>query len=391
LYTAWLEKPVKFTLGPKYRKLIPTDVINVTRGDATFEVRIEKIADGPYLECEGKTQNVATYASTATGGESNIPPQVIQLLSPTRLFLIDSNLIRDEDDNRGHYLGIAPTITNALWSGAQIYKSEDGITFAPSTSFDTAVEWGIATTALADHHCTTTDRYNTLTLKMINGELASCTEAEMLNGANAFLIQSGDDWELCQAADITDLGDGFYELTTWLRGRRGTEQQAAGHASGDRVIVLSADTMQRLTNDAEVNLERYYKPVTFGSLFDAAGATAFTNTARGKECYAPSHVEGSRDGSNNLTITWVRRDRINGEGDWADGVTDVPMSEDTEAYEVYIPDAVPPRTISVTAETASYSAANQTSDGFTPGDPIDLIVYQMSATNGRGRPAEATV
>jgi hypothetical protein len=391
LYSLWAETPVKFSLPPKYRKLIPTDVITITVGSVSYRVRITKIDDGPYLECEGMVEEPATYTSTATGGESNIPEQVLQLLSPTQLFLIDSNLIRDEDDDGGHYLAGAPTVPDGLWPGFVVFKSSDAVSFAQSTSFDVGLEWGVVDGALGSHGCTTFDRDNQIVVQMVSGELSSVTELEALNGSNALLLQSGDDWELICAADVTDLGGGRYQLTTLLRGLRGTEQLASGHAAGDKLIVLSTSTMQRILSDSEIGLERYYKPVTFGALFSPVGAVSFTNTARGRECYAPVHVTGSRDGSNNLTITWTRRTRIGGELDWADGVASVPLGEDSEAYEVVIPDASPPRIISVTAETASYSAASQTTDGFTPGDPIDVIVYQMSATNGRGRPASFTV
>jgi hypothetical protein len=179
-----------------------------------------------------------------------------------------------------------------------------------------------------------------------------------------------------------------------LRGRRGTEQAASDHASGDRLIVLSTSTMHRLTSDSEVGLTRYYKATTFGALFTAVGAVPFINTANGRECYAPTHVEGARDGSNNLTVTWHRRSRVGGEIDWGDGITDVPLGEDSEEYEVDILDGLGDvvRTISgLTSETASYSAANQTTDFGSPQASIDCIVYQISATNDRGRPAAATV
>ena len=69
------------------------------------------------------------------------------------------------------------------------------------------------------------------------------------------------------------------------------------------------------------------------------------------------------------------------------------MSEDTEAYEVDIMDGdTVARTISsLSDESASYTAAQQTADGFTPGDPIDCNIYQLSAAVGRGWPLEATV
>lgn len=391
LYRLWAEKPVKFSLTRKYLDLIGTDPINVEAHGKTFRIKITKIAIGPYLECEGVIEDVETLSSSATGGESSIPQQVLQLLSPTQLFLIDSNLIRDEDNDGGHYLGIAPTVSDGLWDGAQIFKSSDNVSYQAFDSFTTAVEWGAATSVLASHHCTTTDRWNTLDIQMINGELSSVTEADMLNGSNAFLLQSGNDWELIQAADVEDLGGGKYRLSILLRGRRGTEQAASGHAAGDKFIVLSTSTMQRIQNASEIGQERFYKPVTFGALFSPTGAVEFTNTARGRECYAPEHVKGARDGSNNLSITWSRRSRIGDELDWNDNVAEPPLGEDSEAYEVYIPNAVPPRTISVTSETASYPAVDQAADGFTPGDSIDVIVYQMSASNGRGRPGSATI
>ncbi|MCP4034871.1 MAG: hypothetical protein GY734_26980, partial [Herbaspirillum sp.] len=74
-----------------------------------------------------------------------------------------------------------------------------------------------------------------------------------------------------------------------------------------------------------------------------------------------------------------------------DGV-DVPTGEDTEAYEVDIMDgSTVKRTISIASETASYSAADQTTDGFTPGDVITVNIYQLSAVVGRGFVGVATV
>jgi hypothetical protein len=100
-------------------------------------------------------------------------------------------------------------------------------------------------------------------------------------------------------------------------------------------------------------------------------------------------IAGSRDGSNNLTLTWVRRTRIGGE--WQD-LIDAPLSEASEEYSIdVIVNSVVVRTISATSQTAAYSAANQTSDGITPGNPVTVRIYQLSARVGRGFEATATV
>ena len=49
------------------------------------------------------------------------------------------------------------------------------------------------------------------------------------------------------------------------------------------------------------------------------------------------------------------------------------------------------RTVATTTATVTYSAADQTSDGITPGDPVDVRIYQISATVGRGYPLEDTL
>ena len=104
--------------------------------------------------------------------------------------------------------------------------------------------------------------------------------------------------------------------------------------------------------------------------------------------YSPVYITGSRDGSNNLTIDWNRRSRYTSQAFWTPQ-----LGEDTEEYEIDILDGVTVvRTISsITSETSPYSAADQTNDGLTPGDPVDVQIFQISATVGRGYAGVKTV
>lgn len=97
----------------------------------------------------------------------------------------------------------------------------------------------------------------------------------------------------------------------------------------------------------------------------------------------------SRDGSNNLTIDFNRRSRIYGAWGLA---TDPPLGEQDERYEADIYEATWTtvlRTIAATTESFDYSAADQTTDGLTPGDPVKFKLYQINALNGRGYPLQA--
>jgi hypothetical protein len=104
--------------------------------------------------------------------------------------------------------------------------------------------------------------------------------------------------------------------------------------------------------------------------------------------YSPVDIAGERDGSDNLTITWKRRARLDFE--FRDG-DDIPLGEAVEAYEVDILDSgVTVRTIEVLEEEAEYTAAEQTNDFGAPQPAVDVVIYQIGKYE-RGYPGEATI
>jgi hypothetical protein len=212
------------------------------------------------------------------------------------------------------------------------------------------------------------------------------------NSANALAIGEHGRWEIVQFGVATQTSATTWELSHLLRGRRATEHNTGTGVIGDYAVLLSTGVVRLELQNADVGIERHYKAVTIGQTFASGTAQAFTGDGEALKPFSPVMIAGTRDGSNNLTITWVRRGRFGYE--MTSGV-DVPLSEASESYEVDIlatgsPDTVL-RTIPVTAETADYSAVDQTADGFTPGDEISVRIYQMSATVGRGHYGEATI
>ena len=117
--------------------------------------------------------------------------------------------------------------------------------------------------------------------------------------------------------------------------------------------------------------------------------------------YAPVDLRGTRAGSPlDWTITWQRRTRLGGA--WKDAV-DVPLGEESEAYEVEILNgATVVRTITASASAggsvvtpasrqALYTGADQVTDFGAEQATLDLRVYQLSATVGRGFPGAAVL
>ena len=109
-----------------------------------------------------------------------------------------------------------------------------------------------------------------------------------------------------------------------------------------------------------------------------------------------AHIEQPWRTSRNpgdLTIRWTRRSRSLAADTW--GAGDVPLAEDSEAYEVEIRDGVTvKRTLTASTTSALYTAAQQIADWgvlLGLGSSLDIRIYQLSALMGRGAVRSVTL
>jgi hypothetical protein len=99
------------------------------------------------------------------------------------------------------------------------------------------------------------------------------------------------------------------------------------------------------------------------------------------------HFRAVRDGSG-VTIHWIRRTRADGDS-WTG---EVPLGEDSEGYEVDIVSGVTVvRTLSTITPSVLYAAADELADFDAAQSSLTVRVTQLSATVGRGFPAETTL
>jgi hypothetical protein len=336
---------------------------------------------------------VAEAAAAYTGNglpapATTAPARRIALAGPTRMELLDIPILQDTDNRPGIYLAALGYLSG--WTGAEVYRSDDGEVFDPLASVVTAAVIGTTTNALVSGSTTIWDRANTLNVKLIDGSLSSASELNVLNGANAALVGAHGGWEIIQFETATLEADGTYTLSKLLRGRKGTEWAVGTHQAGDTFVALTGNTLGRVDKSInDIGVTRQYKAVSFGNDIAAAATIAFANQGVGLKPYAPAHVTGSRNGSGDLTIKWVRRTRVGGE--WRDFV-DASLGEDSEAYEVDIMSgSTVVRTLAVTSPAATYTAADQTTDFGSTQSSIILRIYQLSADIGRGYHTEVTL
>jgi hypothetical protein len=108
---------------------------------------------------------------------------------------------------------------------------------------------------------------------------------------------------------------------------------------------------------------RSYRPVGRGDALRDAITSTITPMGRDLMPYAPVHIQASGSWGADLTLTWQRRTRVGGE--LVDGGGEVPLAEDSEAYEVDILGTVDGpvlRTIEATERQAVYTPAQQAED-----------------------------
>ncbi len=390
LYNSWMSRlRYQFHIPTQYAGLEPADVITVSANNASHVMRVTHVQFGRpgMLRIQAVAEDVSTYDFYAPPGESTVVRTPKAPVPSTLYRLLDMPALSTDSADEALLRMAAIGETTDGWKGAVIYRSDDeGGSYESLASFVQPATLGTVTTALADGPTSVFDDQNTLDVVLMGeGTLASATELAVLNGANAALV--GD--EVIQFKSAVELNPNKYRLSGLLRGRQGTEWATGGHSAGEAFTLLDNHLQKEAMADGLIGLSRLYKGVSVGKTLGSVSAQSFTYQARALKPYSPVHVTGERDGSDNLSISWVRRTRIGGQ--WRD-LTDVPLSEESEAYEIDILDGSDVmRTIAANNSGATYSAADQVNDFGAAQSSINITVYQLSGRVGRGYGTSATV
>lgn len=386
LTSAWIGRnQFEFNLSPKWLRLDPTDVIDVLLPDATLALRLTQVDFGGnnIVACKAVAEDEIAYASSAKGAGVPIISNPIPISTPISALVMDLPMLRAEDDGLGLYYALALKNNGT----ASLYKSPDALTWSIIGTGEAAPAYGWASSVLAAPLSPWSwDETNTVQIALSHGTLDSKTALEVLNWNNVGLL--GD--ELIQWKNATLLAENLYQLSGLLRGRRGTEWAIGTHKIGDRFVVLATDGFYRMAMaTTEVGQLSYYKAIPSSGDWDDAAQTSLKYNAASLRCFSPVHVKGTRDGSGNITLSWIMRARWNGE--WVDGI-DTPLFEDTEAYQIDVlnGDKVI-RTLTATTPTVSYNAVDQTTDFGAAQSVLSVAVYQINSTIGRGYAGKAIV
>jgi hypothetical protein len=407
MHDLWYERiSVRFKLPPKYAFIYPTDIVQIngavmdaddltvkitrrTRGvNGIFDIEAVLHVATLYVPKPGEVRDTNMDNSTWNQQGSLHQPQVA-FVAP---IMLDLPPLLDTAQPIGFYFGISASDD---FAGATLYRSVDGgITYSAMVTANARATAGYTgTSALLPVNPGLYDDDSVIYVQLDNATdtLSSITIEQLYAGFNACVIGN----EVVQFTSAILQGDGTYKLTGFMRGLRGTDDRDIPntHVNGERFVLLSIDTIYDLVDFlGSIGAPSSYKLVATGSTLAAATAFSFTNTGQRNKPLSPTLIASSRDGSNNITITWARRDRLY-QGSISG--TDLPNSESILSFRLEFYDITGVTFLFArqvdNAETYLLTATEQTSLSLTPGGILTMKICQVSATVGYGNYATAKV
>ena len=377
---------MRFDLGPAQLALEPGDVVSFPWSADAFQ--IGRIEDAETRQIEA--QRMATpAASILSAADASAPPTPPHAPSPAFSVLDLPPLPGAEDDDRPLIAVFA-----SPWIGAHdIYAGASDALVTKRGRVLQPAAMGELAWALWPGPVDRWDNGNFVQIKLYGGTLTSVSEDALLNGANAFAIESDDgEWEIVQAQNAVLVSANTYQLSRFLRGQQGSAHaMRAPHPVGARIIAL--DT--RLSR-ASISAFEWGDPLQViappaGAAASDARAARETDTLvhAALRPWAPAHLRAARQAGGDVAISWVRCARVGGDY-WGPG--DPPLGEPSESYQLVILNgAVAVRTVGVAAAEYVYSAADQTVDFGSLPSSIRVQAAQLDAAGAPGLKTDLTL
>lgn len=394
LWEAWLAREnyaIKLDRG--WDHLQANNTIAIANPGTHTLLRVLSIdrGDNGVIDVRAVREDRLAYEGDLIGGEPFVFDQFVTLNITTVQYAFNAPVIAPDENNAGFHVALdaaAPT-----WPGGSLYRSTDGgATYVEALATAGREITGTVSGTVPDGPADIWDMETTITVTTLQtvADLGSLPEETILSGLyNLVWIgpADGSHGELIQYADAVETAPGVWELSTLLRGRRATEHETGSHGADEIAIFVPTDSVNSLNyGQSDWSLTRRHKAVT--ELQRPDDVVQYREFVASGERLRPRSVVQPvtvRDGSSNITLSWTRRSRLFPP---TLGYGPVPLDEASVEYDVEVLDvATVVRSETVTTPAFDYTAAEQTSDGLTPGDPVTVRVYQISAVYGRGVPA----
>ncbi|WP_299408974.1 glycoside hydrolase TIM-barrel-like domain-containing protein [uncultured Roseobacter sp.] len=374
---------IRFALPPSCLTMGAGDVVELlgdqTEGRALY--RIDRVEQGMLQIVEAVRIEPDVYTSAEMIDDVPSPRSFVPPVPVSSLFLDLPLITGDEVPHAPHIAATA-----SPWPGSvAVYQSPSDSDFRLISQVAAKSVIGTTQSPMYAAPAGRLDQGAPLEVKLISGSLSSVVMNAMLSGANLAAIGDGSpgNWELFQFSEAELIDTNTYRLSARLRGQLGSDGLMPDQWPTGSWFVLLNGLPEQI--DLSRNLRRVSQTYRVGPARRPVDDQSFEQQTyafdgNGERPYAPVHLCADLEANGDLSASWIRRTRVDGDS-W--DVPEVPLAEETESYLVRVLKNGETIREQIVSEAAwQYPATQQMVDGLAT--PFEIEVAQISAVYGVG-------
>ena len=367
------------------RFALPKSALQLGSGDVValegHRYRIDRVEQAEAQLVEAVRIETGVY-QTSDGADERVIPRAFTAPVPVFSVFLDLPLLSGDEVPHAPHVAV----TADPWPGSVgVWSAPADAGYELNRLIAAASVIGTTETVLARAPTGLWDRGPALRVKMVGGTLSSSDQLAVFNGANVIAVGDGSAvrWEVLQFSAAVLVAPSTYDLSLRLRGQQGTDGiMPAEWPVGSTVVLLDLAPQQIELALSSRGLARYYRIGAAGRGYDDPAVVvkleAFDGI--GLRPYPVAHLNFAKNLVGDLSVSWIRRTRIDGDS-WQS--PEVPLGEAVESYIIRVVQAdVVLREETVSVPNWGYLAALQSLDGIVGAYRID--VAQVSDRFGSG-------
>lgn len=322
---------LRFSVPASDRSFNVGDIIRVDPNDADYVV--SEADDGLVRQLQAKRiARHAVTASTPKLPDRSAPVGLVE--GPPHAVFLDLPMLGGSGEPRDQ-LRVAARARP--WRSQVLLASPEASGFELRRVLDQRATMGFLTEPLASGHVEgRMDHASRILVKLLDGELASVSRAQLLNGANAAAVRSKEGpWEVLQFAQAEEVEQDLWALSGLLRGQAGTGDAMIGGAPvGADFVLLDDAVVPAGLRQEEAGLQLNWKIGPAGQDLSSSHflTRAVSGGMRALAPLAPVHLRARRM-TDGLRLSWVRRGRVEADSWFGE---DIPLGETQESYQLEI-------------------------------------------------------
>ena len=388
LHRVWTSRDeITFALTPRWIGLEVGDIVTLPVADQPRSVVITSIRE------KGMRLITARAIADATS-KARTAPMPSQALTAPKLASRPWVAIFDLPLTTGSpvVMQVIAAFADPWPSSLTVWRSADGSSYDPVLTLEAPARMGRLVSDCPAGPLWVWDEACVLTIELQGGVLTSPGDLNALGGSPALAIEGADGtWEVIGFARAELVGPKQWRLSRLLRGLGGSELSAQRMVSaGARCVVLDG-AVKPLRQGLSTVGEMWHWRVAPSHLDHADPmAVALDSTVTGAALLplAPVGLTARRT-TQGVVLSWIRRARSQADG-W--GLSDIPLDEDVEAYQVTLLKAGQTiRQMVVSSPACLYAAADEWADFGQAQSQLTVTIRQISALVGPGASLTAQV